>query len=297
MHTTRRSFFREPRIKTLREYWTSYFATHESVLAAHYPGLNLHRFLMEVTDLAKKKTKSTILTLDESDHHIPDQVRLEMEEAFSLGIPFQYLLEESEFYHHKFFVNKSVLIPRPETEYLVDLITNEFKGKANRVLDVGTGSGVILLSLLSHGVGKTGVGVDISQDALDVAAINTKTLNLEKVVSLKKSDRLQSVDGMFDLIVSNPPYIKAQSHRDLVHESVNKFEPKEALFLPDDFYAFWFEDFFHEIRSHLKGTFFMEGHELEVESQAKMLGRLGFKNVQVLKDMTGTLRFIRAAFN
>lgn len=252
---------------------------------------------MEVTDLAKKKTKSTILNLDEADHHLSEQVRLEMEQAFSEGIPFQYLLEESEFYHHKFYVNKNVLIPRPETEYLVDLIVSEFKGKANRILDVGTGSGVILLSLLSHGVGKTGVGVDISQDALEVAAINMKALGLDKSATLKKSDRLQNVEGMFDLIVSNPPYIKAQSHRDLVHASVNKYEPKEALYLPDDFYAFWFEDFFHEIRSHLKGTFFMEGHELEVENQAKMLGRLGFKDVQVLKDMTGTLRYIKARFN
>ncbi len=252
---------------------------------------------MEARDLGRKKSKLTILELDEAQAVLSEQVLKDMEYSFLQGVPFQYLLEESEFYHHKYYVNKNVLIPRQETEFLVDMIVNEFKGKASRVLDVGTGSGVILFSLLSHGVGKSGVGVDISQDALEVADINMKALHLEKVATLKRSDRLQNVDGIFDLIVSNPPYIKAQSHLSLVHESVNKYEPKEALYLPDDFYVFWFEDFFQEIRSHLKGTFFMEGHELEVENQAKMLSRLGFRDIKVLKDMTGTNRYLRATFS
>lgn len=210
------------------------------------------------------------------------------------GIPFQYLLEESEFYGHKFFVNSDVLIPRPETEYLVDLVAQEFKGKAKRILDVGTGSGVILLSLLAANVGKVGVGVDISSEALEIARINTKKLNLESKTTLILSDRLQKVEGVFDLIVSNPPYIKASSHRELVHDSVDAHEPHTALYLPDDYYVFWFEDFFAEIRAHLKGTFFMEGHELEIDEQANMLGRLGFQNIKVLKDMSGVKRYLKA---
>ena len=104
------------------------------------------------------------------------------------------------------------------------------------------------------------------------------------------------MEGSFDLIVSNPPYIKAQSHRDMVHSSVDKFEPQIALYLPDDFYVLWFEDFFHEIRSHLKGSFFMEGHELEVEDQARMLHQLGFSEIKVLKDLCGANRYIRASY-
>jgi len=219
-----------------------------------------------------------------------------LEEEFLKGIPFQYLLEESEFFDHKFYVNSNVLIPRPETEYLVDLVVKEFKGKATKVLDVGTGSGVILLSLLAANVGKTGVGVDISPEALEVAKINSKRLNLENKVTLLLSDRLDKVEGTFDLIVSNPPYIKASSHRELVHDSVDMYEPHQALYLPDDFYFMWFEDFFASIREHLKGTFFMEGHELELDDQAKLLGRLGFQKIQVLNDLTGTKRFLKAEF-
>lgn len=221
----------------------------------------------------------------------------ELEKKLLSGVPFVYLLENAEFYNNNFYINSSVLIPRPETEYLVDMVVQEQKGKAQRVLDVGTGSGVILLSLLCNNVGKSGVGVDISEKALEVASINAKALNLSEKSTFVLSDRLNNVEGTFDLIVSNPPYIKAQSHRKLVHDQVHNFEPHEALYLPDDFYVFWFEDFFHQIRSHLKGTFYMEGHELEVETHAVMLKGLGFKEVNVINDLTGTKRFIKAKFN
>lgn len=243
---------------------------------------------MEVRDILK-------VDLSSPECSVPDKQSSELEEAFLKGVPFAYLLGRAEFYGNEFFINEKVLIPRPETEFLVDLIVQDFKGKAQRILDVGTGSGVILLSLLSQNVGKTGVGVDISQDALEVAEINRHRLKLQDKAQLILSDRLKNVDGTFDLIVSNPPYIKAQSHRHLVHESVHNYEPREALYLPDDFYVMWFEDFFQEIRSHLKGTFFMEGHELELDGQAEMLKRLGFQNISVLKDLSGAKRFLRAS--
>jgi release factor glutamine methyltransferase len=271
--------------------------THENLLADHYPGINLQRFLLEARDLGRKRLKLTLLELEDADIVLPGEILLKMQSDFLNGVPFQYLLQESEFYHHKYFINNSVLIPRHETEYLVHLIVSEFKGKVRRILDVGTGSGVILLGLLAHGVGREGTGVDISEDALEVAKINTKALGLEAQVTLKKSDRLQNVEGYFDLIVSNPPYIKALSHRALVHDSVHKYEPKEALYLPDDFYIQWFEDFFQEIRSHLKGTFFMEGHEHELENQARMMERLGFSEIKVMKDLSGTNRYLRAVIS
>lgn len=250
---------------------------------------------MEVGDILKKRNNDSV-SLDDAGHSISEQATAELAEVFLKGVPFQYLLEESEFFGHKFFVNKDVLIPRPETEYLVDLLVKEFKGKVTKILDVGTGSGVILLSLLAANIGKSGVGVDISPEALAVAKINAKKLNLESKATLLLSDRLDKVEGTFDLIVSNPPYIKASSHRSLVHDSVDEHEPHGALYLPDDYYAFWFEDFFAEIRGHLKGTFFMEGHELELDDQAKMLGRLGFRDIVVLNDLTGIKRFLKAQF-
>lgn len=242
---------------------------------------------MEVRDCSQVDLEDSVYSMSEKQIN-------KMKGTFLKGIPFAYLLGKSEFYNHEYFVNSHVLIPRPETEYLVDIIVNEFKNKSERVLDVGTGSGVILLSLLSHGVGKSGVGVDISLEALKVAKINGDRLRLGAIASFIQSDRLKNVTGTFDLIVSNPPYIKASSHRKLVHAGVDAHEPHEALYLPDDFYTMWFEDFFQEIRSHLKGTFFMEGHELEVEDQAKILTKLGFQKIQVLNDMTGSKRFLKA---
>lgn len=249
---------------------------------------------MEVRDILRKETKNPALELSDTD--APSSVQEKLKGDLLKGVPFAYLLEMSEFYHHEYYVNPNVLIPRPETEYLVDMIVREFKGKVDHVLDVGTGSGVILLSLLAHGVGKTGVGVDISEPALEVAKINAKKLGLESKAKMIKSDRLRNVEGTFDLIVSNPPYIKSISQRELVQDTVDQYEPHDALYLPDDYYGQWFEDFFAEVRSQLKGTFFMEGHELEVEEQAKILGRLGFQDIKVINDMAGRKRYLKAKF-
>ena len=221
----------------------------------------------------------------------------QLQDQFLSGVPFAYLMGFSEFYYQQFYVNEHVLIPRPETEFMVDLIVQEFKGKAQNILDIGTGSGAIILSLLYSGVGNKGLGVDLSQEALKVAEINTHRQRLENKVTFSISDRLENVEGIFDLIVSNPPYIKSTLHRKLVHQSVDKHEPHQALYLPDEDYDLWFQKFFLGIRSHLDGVFIMEGHELELEEQAKVLESLGFKSVRVIKDLTGVNRFLRAEIN
>lgn len=239
---------------------------------------------MEVEDISGR-------SLAHANYSLSEKKIQELKSLFISGKPFPYLLKQSEFYHSHFYVNENVLIPRPETEYLVDIIIHEQKD-VNRVLDIGTGSGVILLSLLKHGVGKSGVGADISQDALDVAQVNAHRLNVN--ATFVRSDRFQNIEGQFDLIVSNPPYIKAHAHRSLVHESVDQFEPHEALYIPDEVYESWFEEFFQDVKKHLDGTFYMEGHELELDHQAEMLVKLGFENVEILNDMTGTKRFLKA---
>lgn len=244
---------------------------------------------MEVKDILN-------LNLDEPAHQLDSSKKEDFKNSLNKGVPFSYLLGRSEFYGLDLTVNEHVLIPRPETEYLVDIIVKELKGKVHRVLDVGTGSGAILLSLLKNHIGDTGVGVDICDQALDVAILNAKKLEMDHKSEFLISDRLANVEGFFDLIVSNPPYIRAISHKNLVHNSVDEHEPHTALYLPDDFYNFWFEDFFQDVRTHLNGYFFMEGHELEVDEQAKILTRLGFQNVQVLKDLCGLPRFLKAEF-
>jgi release factor glutamine methyltransferase len=265
-------------------------------LQSLYAGISSDIFFRDLVDIFRYRLKNPLISLELSEFTLSELDSQKLEEHFLKGTPLATLMGFSEFYHHRFYVNEHVLIPRPETEYMVDLLVQEFKGKAQRVLDVGTGSGVIILSLLDAGVGKNGVGVDISTDALKVAEINRQRLRLKHKLTLIQSDRLTKAEGIFDLIVSNPPYIKATSHKSLVHASVDKHEPHEALYLPDDYYVLWFEDFFQEVRAHLNGTFMMEGHELELEDQAKMLGRLGFQKIQVMNDLTGTKRYVRAEF-
>jgi release factor glutamine methyltransferase len=220
----------------------------------------------------------------------------ELKKAFLQGVPFAYLLGEADFYHRKYFINQNVLIPRQETEYLVDLIVREEKGKRQRILDVGTGSGVILSSLLLNSVVINGVGVDLSENALEVAQTNITTLGLSYCAQLIKSDRLENVEGKFDLIVSNPPYIKTHAHQLLVHSKVDEYEPHEALYILDQIYDQWFERFFLDVRSHLSGVFYMEGHELEVNAQANKLEKLGFTDVTVMNDLAGSPRFIRGIY-
>ena len=243
-------------------------------------------------DILKAKTKHPLLQLDDALIGIPLSTIKTLEKELLTGVPLTYQMGFAEFYKDRFLVNSKVLIPRPETEYLVDLIVNEFRGKKSQILDVGVGSGAILLSLLKEGVAPSGTGVDISTDALEVCSINARRFRLNPQLLL--SDRMSQVRGHYDLIVSNPPYIKASSHKALVQETVDRFEPKEALYLEDSEYCDWFLEFFTGVKTHLKGHFFMEGHELEVGSQAALLTQMGFQKVSVLLDQYGRERFLRA---
>jgi release factor glutamine methyltransferase len=258
--------------------------------------LNKARFLKEVEDLLIKRSKNPAIELDDSEYSVPYKLLIDMKNDFLRGVPFSYLLEMSEFYENQFYITPDVLIPRSETEQLVDLIIQENKVSVDRILDVGIGSGVIILSLLSKGAAKSGLGVDISAKALDVATINARRLRLLDRVEFHISDRLSNVDGVFDIIVSNPPYIRASAHYELVHQQVRTHEPHLALFLDDDAYENWFKTFFTQVFDHLNvnGKFYMEGHELEVEHQGKMLEECGFKNIKVMKDLLGSPRFLYA---
>jgi release factor glutamine methyltransferase len=277
--------------------WSSFYHDHELSLQDVYPGLNKSIFLRDLFDILKFRTNNSLINLEHSSLSLSPLMTKQLQDQFLSGVPFAYLMGFSEFYYQQFYVNEHVLIPRPETEFMVDLIVQEFKGKAQNILDIGTGSGAIILSLLYSGVGNKGLGVDLSQEALKVAEINTHRQRLENKVTFSISDRLENVEGIFDLIVSNPPYIKSTLHRKLVHQSVDKHEPHQALYLPDEDYDLWFQKFFLGIRSHLDGVFIMEGHELELEEQAKVLESLGFKSVRVIKDLTGVNRFLRAEIN
>ena len=143
--------------------------------------------------------------------------------------PIAYLLNKKFFWKSEFYVNKNALIPRPDTEIVIEQILKATKNKHYlRILDIGVGSGCILLSILKEKKDFYGTGIDISKNSLEISTINAKKLFVKERVKFYKSDVDKFVQDKYDLIVSNPPYIK-KSDLKYLESDVLKFEPKLAL--------------------------------------------------------------------
>ncbi len=143
--------------------------------------------------------------------------------------PIAYLINKKYFWKYKFFVTRDTLIPRPDTELIVEQILKLTKLKATmKILDIGVGSGCILLTILKERKSFYGVGVDISKKCLNISKINAKSLEVDSRVKFFKSDVDKFTQGKYDVIVSNPPYIKRHKVKYL-EENVVNFEPKIAL--------------------------------------------------------------------
>jgi len=143
--------------------------------------------------------------------------------------PIAYLLNKKFFWKNEFYVNKNTLIPRPDTEIVIEQILKVTKNKNHlKILDIGVGSGCILLSILDERKNFYGSGVDISKNSLEISKLNAKKLFVDERVKFYKSDVDKFNQGKYDLIVSNPPYIK-RSNLKYLESDVLKFEPKLAL--------------------------------------------------------------------
>ena len=142
--------------------------------------------------------------------------------------PIAYILKKKEFWSKIFFVNKNTLIPRPETELLCDIVVKKIKSRNPYILDIGTGTGCILLSVLSEIKKAKGVGIDISKKAIEVAKKNSNNFDLNQRAKFFTKSLNDIYNYKFDLIVSNPPYIKTSDIKNL-SDDVRKFEPKIAL--------------------------------------------------------------------
>ena len=143
--------------------------------------------------------------------------------------PIAYILNKKFFWKYEFYVNKNTLIPRPDTEIIVEQILKVTKNKNNlRILDIGVGSGCILLSILKEKKNFYGTGIDISKNSLDISRINAKKLFVDERVKFFQSDVDKFDQGKYDLIVSNPPYINRNKIKYL-ESDVSKFEPRLAL--------------------------------------------------------------------
>ena len=181
-----------------------------------------------LSSLLKKRRENLIINLNQkvSESIVHNFEKLIIRRA--KREPLAYILKNKEFWSNDFFVNRDTLIPRPETELLCENIIKIFRNKNLYLLDMGTGSGCIILSILTELKRAKGIGIDISRKAIEVAKKNSNKLDLNKRAKFFNKP-LENVYGYkFDLIVSNPPYVRTSDIKNL-SDDVKKFEPKIAL--------------------------------------------------------------------
>lgn len=212
-------------------------------------------------------------------------------EKRSKRIPLQHLTGEQDFMGLKFQVNEHVLIPRQDTEILVEEAM-KYLHEGMRVLDMCTGSGCILLSLLHYSNDCTGIGVDISEQALQVAKENASFLTLEDRVKFVHSDLFDQVEGRFDLIVSNPPYIATEEIEKLMPE-VRDHEPRLALDGTEDG-LYFYRKIIEGSRDYLTpgGYLLFEIGYDQGLSVSELMRQAGYKEVTVYRDYAGLDRVV-----
>jgi release factor glutamine methyltransferase len=207
-------------------------------------------------------------------------------------MPVAYILGEKEFMGHSFRVTPDVLIPRPDTEILVEEAIRLLAEKeAPRIVDIGTGSGAILLSVLKGTVGSTGVAVDLSPAALAVAKSNGERLGLADRAEFRLGDLYAPVDGLFDAILSNPPYIPVRDMEGLSPEV--KQEPEMALVGGVDGLDFY-RRLIDDAPRYLKegGIVLFEVGIHQAQDVAELGKRRGFSVQRILPDYAGIDRVV-----
>ena len=258
-----------------------------------------------LTEVGIEEAKSdTMLLMDAICHisrndilvHGEIELEAEMVEAFKVAlkkrctrIPVQHITGVQNFMGLDFEVNEHVLIPRFDTEILVEEVMKELHDGFS-ILDMCTGSGCILLSLLKYSNNCSGVGVDISENALAVAKENQKRLGLE--ASFVQSDLFEQITGKYDIIVSNPPYIRSDVIPTLMEE-VRLYEPILALDGTEDG-LFFYRKIVEESPAYLNGggsLFFEIGYD-QGDAVKNLMEENGFKNVKVVKDYAGLDRVV-----
>ena len=240
---------------------------------------------MTYTDILVKDTKFSAVDREKIE---------EITKRLLGGEPMQYVLGYTYFCGLKIFVNNKVLIPRPETEELCQLIIENYKESSPKILDVCTGSGCIALAL-KYGIENASVeGVDISEGALDVAKSNSTSSNCD--VAFYKYDVLSAqpkIEGEYDIIVSNPPYI-CQFEKEKMSDNVLDNEPHIALFVEDENPLVFYIKIADLGCETLKpnGRLFFEINPLFYNEMIEMLAQKGYRDIEVIKDINERNRFI-----
>jgi release factor glutamine methyltransferase len=264
--------------------------------------------ITEIANLSKAKIKAF------PEHELSSQQSEKLENVLNqlkTGKPIQYILGKTEFYGLTFNVNPSVLIPRPETEELVEwalssmqLTVGSKQLVTGHILDIGTGSGCIAISLKKNLPDYKVSAIDISKDALGTAKENAKLneVNIDfiktDILNLKSDpDSYRDEHSKFEIIISNPPYVTLRDKTQM-HTNVTDFEPHTALFVPEDDPLIFYKAIADFSASHLvqNGLLFFEINESYGKEIIQILTEKGFKNIELRKDMSGRDRMIKASF-
>ncbi|MDP2454785.1 MULTISPECIES: peptide chain release factor N(5)-glutamine methyltransferase [unclassified Kaistella] len=216
------------------------------------------------------------------------------------GKPYQQILGETEFYGLKFFVDEHVLIPRPETEELLELAIEKIKAgsrksEAFKILDIGTGSGIIPIVLKKHFPETEVSAIDYSENALKMAQRNAEFHQVE--INFIHQDYLKAnLIEVYDVIISNPPYI-GMEEEDEIADSVKEFEPKMALFSPTSNALIFYEKIAEDCKNHLakNGFVFLEINQ-KLGNETLELFTDVLSEVELMKDLSGNERIVWGRF-
>ena len=212
----------------------------------------------------------------------------------SKNMPIQYVLGEVVHRNLKFFLNKNVLIPRPETEELCDWVISSIR-KKSYILDIGTGSGFIAIILKKYISNAKVEAWDISKKAIELAKKNAKINNVDvdfKIVDILKKN---SVSTKFDVIVSNPPYVDV-NEKSMIDSKVKDFEPHSAIFVESDDNMIFYKNIINKSKTLLNknGFLYFESHSSRINILENMLKINNFKRIIIKEDLFGNKRMISA---
>lgn len=213
--------------------------------------------------------------------------------------PIQYIFGKADFCGLEFAVTPAVLIPRPETEELVELIVRDYPQGNIDILDIGTGSGCIAVALCKMIHGSRVSAIDISPEALAVARKNALNNRVEVVFHerdiLRSSETAESIHEMFDVIVSNPPYVMEKEKAEM-ERNVLGYEPSLALFVPDDDPLVYYRHISRFARRKLKagGRLYLEINAQMGDAATRELRMMEFSGVKLIRDLSGKHRFVKA---
>lgn len=278
-------------VKTLRKYFNE-------ELLGYYPETEVTSFFQmlceNLLNLTRVDISLSLYQVVSGKKYHKFQIAIERLKIYE---PIQYIIGETQFYGLNFNVNNTVLIPRPETEELVDWIIKENKAKNEiNILDIGTGSGCIAIALAKNLKHASVFALDVSNEALDVTKKNAANneVNIEFIEHDILNLGLEINDLKFDIIVSNPPYVR-KLEKDLMQDNVLKHEPHLALFVDDDNALLFYKAITEFSKKHLSqnGKLYFEINEYLGESTKALLENENFKQVELRQDINQKDRMLK----